>query len=119
MFKYNPCCLNNDLKSWYSQRYITWQNVTALILEAEDIATLHAIMQGDNTYTLPGYAEYQGGHIIPTGGEIQPHRDSNFPSGWANMSLADESAYNLLKTTRGFRGPWWWPLLPWLIFSVI
>lgn len=65
-FDYNPRCLLRDLNGWFSSRFNTWENVTDLILQSQDIATFQGVMQADPSYAPTGsFGVHGGGHFTP------------------------------------------------------
>lgn len=65
-FAYNPRCLQRDLKGWFSGRFNTWQNVTDLIVQSDDIGMFQGVMQADPSYApLGNFGVHGGGHLTP------------------------------------------------------
>lgn len=50
-FGYNPRCLSRDLSPGLTQQYLTWTNVTTLILENTLVEEFQGVMQADSTYS--------------------------------------------------------------------
>lgn len=65
-FDYNPRCLVRDFNGWFSSQFNTWKNVTDLILQSKDVATLQGVMQADSSYVPSGsFGVHGGGHFTP------------------------------------------------------
>ncbi|KAI9731319.1 MAG: hypothetical protein M1834_005222 [Cirrosporium novae-zelandiae] len=59
----NPRCLKRDLRPWVAKTFLTFTNITSLILDYNTIELFQAVMQGDPRYiTTAQLGVHGGGH---------------------------------------------------------